>query len=207
MQEQLMQLASELEMDFSFQLDNMYNFRANIAVLMNITPDHLDRYDHCMQKYVDAKFRITQNQTPEDAFIFWNDDPIIKRELDKHGLRAHLYPFAAVKEDGAIAYVEDGEVEINEPIAFNYGARGAGAARHTQPIQFVSRRHLGQFGRHPERIYPQSLVRLQGSGTPVGESSHRTRRELHQRFQGNERKLLLVCPAKHDRQNRTYPRW
>ena len=95
----------------------MYNFRANIAVLMNITPDHLDRYDHCMQKYVDAKFRITQNQTPEDAFIFWNDDPIIKRELDKHGLRAHLYPFAAVKEDGAIAYVEDGEVEINEPIA------------------------------------------------------------------------------------------
>ena len=103
----------------SFQLDNMYNFRANIAVLMNITPDHLDRYDHCMQKYVDAKFRITQNQTPEDAFIFWNDDPIIKRELDKHGLRAHLYPFSAVKEDGAIAYVEDGEVEINEPIAFN----------------------------------------------------------------------------------------
>ena len=92
----------------SFQLDNMYNFRANIAVLMNITPDH-----------VDAKFRITQNQTSEDAFIFWNDDPIIKRELDKHGLRAHLYPFAAVKEDGAIAYVEDGEVEINEPIAFN----------------------------------------------------------------------------------------
>ena len=188
----------------SFQLDNMYNFRANIAVLMNITPDHLDRYDHCMQKYVDAKFRITQNQTPEDAFIFWNDDPIIKRELDKHGLRAHLYPFAAVKEDGAIAYVEDGEVEINEPIAFNMEQEEL--ALHTQPIQFVSRRHLGQFGRHPERIYPQSLVRLQGSGTPVGESSHRTRRELHQRFQGYERKFLLVCPTKHDRQNRTYPR-
>ena len=79
----------------SFQLDNMYKFRANIAVLMNITPDHLDRYDHCMQKYVDAKFRITQNQTPEDAFIYWNDDPIIRRELEKHGLKAHPYPFAA----------------------------------------------------------------------------------------------------------------
>lgn len=65
----------------------MYKFRANIAVLMNITPDHLDRYDHCMQKYVDAKFRITQNQTPEDAFIYWNDDPIIRRELEKHGLK------------------------------------------------------------------------------------------------------------------------
>ena len=119
MQEQLMKLATELEMDFSFQLDNMYNFRANIAVLMNITPDHLDRYDHCMQNYIDAKFRITQNQTPDDAFIFWNDDPIIRHELAKHGLKAHLYPFAAVKEDGAIAYVEDHEVKITEPIAFN----------------------------------------------------------------------------------------
>ncbi|GAE20086.1 UDP-N-acetylmuramoylalanine-D-glutamate ligase [Bacteroides pyogenes DSM 20611 = JCM 6294] len=103
----------------SFQLDNMYNFRANIAVLMNITPDHLDRYDHCMQNYINAKFRITQNQTSDDAFIFWNDDPIIKQELAKHGLQAHLYPFAAVKKEGAIAYVEDNEVKITEPIAFN----------------------------------------------------------------------------------------
>ena len=69
----------------SFQLDNMYNFRANIAVLMNITPDHLDRYKHDMQNYVDAKFRILQNQKDDDAFIFWNDDPIIQRELHKYG--------------------------------------------------------------------------------------------------------------------------
>lgn len=103
----------------SFQLDNMYQFRANIAVLMNITPDHLDRYDHNLQQYIDAKFRITQNQTAEDAFIFWNDDPIIKRELHKHGIHARLYPFAAVKEEGVIAYVEDNEVIIQEPIAFN----------------------------------------------------------------------------------------
>lgn len=103
----------------SFQLDNMYNFRANIAILMNITPDHLDRYDHNMQNYINAKFRITQNQTPEDAFIFWNDDPIIKQELEKHGIKAHLYPFAAIKEQGAIAYVEDQELIITEPIAFN----------------------------------------------------------------------------------------
>ena len=103
----------------SFQLDNMYSFRANIAVLMNITPDHLDRYGHCMQNYVDAKLRITQNQTEEDAFVYWNDDPIIRRELQRHGLKARLYPFAAVKEEGAIAYVEDGEVEITQPIAFN----------------------------------------------------------------------------------------
>ena len=103
----------------SFQLDNMYKFRADIAVLMNITPDHLDRYDHCMQNYINAKFRITQNQTSEDAFIFWNDDPIIKRELDKHGICAHLYPFSAIKEEGSIAYAEDHEVVITAPIAFN----------------------------------------------------------------------------------------
>lgn len=103
----------------SFQLDDMYEFRANIAVLMNITPDHLDRYDHCMQNYIDAKFRITRNQTEEDAFIFWNDDPIIRRELAKHGLKAKLYPFAASKEESAVAYVENHELCITQPIAFN----------------------------------------------------------------------------------------
>src|SRR5574344_735118 len=72
----------------SFQLDNMYDFRANIAVLLNITPDHLDRYDFKMQNYVDAKFRIIQNQTPQDAFIFWNDDPIIHNELSKYDIKA-----------------------------------------------------------------------------------------------------------------------
>lgn len=103
----------------SFQLDNMYDFRANIAILMNITPDHLDRYNHQMQNYVDAKFRIVQNQTEEDAFIFWNDDPIIRRELERYGLKAQLYPFSEIKGQGAIAYVEDGEIEIERPIAFN----------------------------------------------------------------------------------------
>ncbi len=103
----------------SFQLDNMYDFRANIAVLMNITPDHLDRYDHKMQNYVDAKFRITQNQTEEDAFIFWNDDPIIQKELHKYGFHAKLCPFSAIKEEGVIAYAEDHKIYFTEPIAFN----------------------------------------------------------------------------------------
>ena len=103
----------------SFQLDNMYKFHANIAVLMNITPDHLDRYDHEMQNYVDAKFRIIQNQTDEDAFIFWNDDPIIQRELHKYGIHGHYYPFAEQKEDGAAAYVEKDKVCFTRPIAFN----------------------------------------------------------------------------------------
>ena len=103
----------------SFQLDNMYDFRANIAILMNITPDHLDRYDYKMQNYVDAKFRIIQNQTEEDAFVFWNDDPIIQRELNKYGLKAKLCPFAEVKENGVIAYTSNQKVFFDEPIAFN----------------------------------------------------------------------------------------
>lgn len=103
----------------SFQLDNMYKFRANIAVLMNITPDHLDRYEYEMQNYVDAKFRIIQNQTETDAFIFWNDDPIIQNELNKYGIHGQYYPFAEKKEKNAVAYVEDNQVHFEQPIAFN----------------------------------------------------------------------------------------
>ena len=103
----------------SFQLDNMYNFRANIAVLMNITPDHLDRYKHDMQNYVDANFRILQNQKDDDAFIFWNDDPIIQRELHKYGIHGHYYPFAEKKDEGNAAYVEDSRLHFTQPIAFN----------------------------------------------------------------------------------------
>ncbi|MBQ2608138.1 MAG: UDP-N-acetylmuramoyl-L-alanine--D-glutamate ligase [Paludibacteraceae bacterium] len=77
----------------SFQLDNMYDFRADVAILLNITPDHLDRYDFCFQNYVDAKFRITRNQTKEDAFIYWAEDPVISREMEKLKLGATLYPF------------------------------------------------------------------------------------------------------------------
>ena len=103
----------------SFQLDNMYNFRANIAVLMNITPDHLDRYGHDMQNYVDAKFRILQNQTNEDAFIFWNDDPIIQKELSKYGIHGHFYPFSERKAKEVAAYLENEQIHFTQPIAFN----------------------------------------------------------------------------------------
>lgn len=77
----------------SFQLDNMYDFKADIAILLNITPDHLDRYDFKFQNYVDAKFRITRNQTADDAFIYWAEDPIIDKEMKKLQLGATLYPY------------------------------------------------------------------------------------------------------------------
>ena len=103
----------------SFQLDNMYKFKADIAVLMNITPDHLDRYDFKMQNYVDAKMRIIQNQTPDDAFVFWNDDPIVAAELKKYHIKARLCPFSEFKSDSVIGYIDADEYVIEGPTPFN----------------------------------------------------------------------------------------
>lgn len=103
----------------SFQLDNMYDFKADIAVLMNITPDHLDRYDFKMQNYVDSKMRIIQNQTENDAFVFWNDDPIVAEELKKYNIKAKLCPFSEFKSNSVIGYVDSDEYVIEGPTPFN----------------------------------------------------------------------------------------
>lgn len=103
----------------SFQLDNMYNFRANIAILLNITSDHLDRYEYKFENYADAKMRIIQNQTKEDSFIYWNDDPVIKKELEKFDVKAVRYPFSELKEKGSIGYIEQGQYTIEQPTPFN----------------------------------------------------------------------------------------
>ncbi len=103
----------------SFQLDNMYDFRANIAILLNITPDHLDRYDFKFENYAASKMRITQNQTAEDSFIYWNDDPVIKEELKKYDIKAVACPFSELKEDGSIAYIEEGQYKLEFPTPFN----------------------------------------------------------------------------------------
>ncbi|HAE25331.1 MAG TPA: UDP-N-acetylmuramoyl-L-alanine--D-glutamate ligase [Prevotellaceae bacterium] len=103
----------------SFQLDNMYDFKADVAVLLNITPDHLDRYGNEMQNYVDAKMRILQNQTEDDAFVYWQDDPIISQELKKYGVKSHLCPFSEIKKNGTIGYLEDGQFEIEYPVQIN----------------------------------------------------------------------------------------
>ena len=103
----------------SFQLDNMYKFRANIAILLNITPDHLDRYEYKFENYANAKMRIIQNQTKEDSFIYWKDDPVIKKELEKFDVKAVQYPFSELKETGSIGYIEEGMYTIEKPIPFN----------------------------------------------------------------------------------------
>lgn len=82
----------------SFQLDGMYDFKADIAVLMNITPDHLDRYNYQMQNYVDSKMRIIQNQTESDFFIYFADDPIVSAELEKRKPKMNIIPFSLEKK-------------------------------------------------------------------------------------------------------------
>ena len=96
----------------SFQLDGMTEFKADIAILLNITPDHLDRYDYNFQNYVDSKFRITQNQTQEDAFIFWENDPVILAELKKRNIHSAMYPFAIERSEKTKAFIEQDEMMI-----------------------------------------------------------------------------------------------
>ena len=91
----------------SFQLDGMKEFKADIAILLNTTPDHLDRYDYEFQKYIDSKFKIIQNQTSKDSFIFWNDDPVIQQELKKRKIQSTLYPFSLEREEKTKAFIEN----------------------------------------------------------------------------------------------------
>ena len=101
----------------SFQLDNMYDFRADIAILLNITPDHLDRYNFEFQNYINAKMRIIRNQRHEDALIYWSGDPVLDREIAKLRPTATLYPFG---EDAAqnVAYVERGQMVVKAFMPF-----------------------------------------------------------------------------------------
>lgn len=91
----------------SFQLDNMYDFHAHVAILLNITPDHLDRYDHKMELYADAKLRIARNQTPSDAFIYWEEDPESLSAMQRTQINARMLPFASHQTADAAAWIND----------------------------------------------------------------------------------------------------
>lgn len=162
----------------SFQLDGMYDFRADIAVILNITPDHLDRYGYDMQRYVDAKFRILQNQHPDDAFIFWNDDPIIRKniEMKRDNIKSKFYPFSDnPDESGLAAYLKDGRLSFTEPSAFNmeqeelaltgrhnlYDSMAAGIAANVAGIKKENiRRALSDFVGVPHRL--EKVARVAG---------------------------------------------
>ena len=155
----------------SFQLDNMYDFHANIAILLNITPDHLDRYDYCMQNYVDAKMRIIQNQTDSDSFIYWNDDPVIKRELEKYDIKAIQYPFSELKEKGSIGYIEEGSYTIEKPTPFN-----------------MEQEELSLTGKH--NIYNSLAAGIAGNITGIKKD---VIRQSLSDFPGVEHRLEKVC--------------
>lgn len=96
----------------SFQLDNMYDFKADIAIITNITPDHLDRYDHNMENYVKAKFRITRNMSSDDCFIFCSDDEITINHLNKIVIKAKMLPFSQKTEVSQGAFLKDDKMVV-----------------------------------------------------------------------------------------------
>ncbi|HIZ86920.1 MAG TPA: UDP-N-acetylmuramoyl-L-alanine--D-glutamate ligase [Candidatus Coprenecus pullistercoris] len=96
----------------SFQLDGMYDFKADIAIILNITPDHLDRYDHKMQNYVKAKFRITRNMSDQDCFIFCDDDAVTVGHINEIVLRAKMLPFSQKHEVSQGAFSDGDKITV-----------------------------------------------------------------------------------------------
>ena len=97
----------------SYQLDGMFDFRADIAVLLNITPDHLDRYDYKMQNYIDSKMRIVQNQRADDWFVYCADDPVIIEELSKRTINAQKIPMTITKTLELGGWIENEVLKLN----------------------------------------------------------------------------------------------
>ncbi|MBP9986777.1 MAG: UDP-N-acetylmuramoyl-L-alanine--D-glutamate ligase, partial [Bacteroidales bacterium] len=97
----------------SFQLDGMYDFKADIAILLNITPDHLDRYGYDLQNYVNAKFRITRNMKAEDCFIFCSDDEITIKNLNQIVIKAQMLPISQEREENPGAYSDGEKIHVN----------------------------------------------------------------------------------------------
>ncbi len=100
----------------SFQLDGMFSFKADIAILLNITPDHLDRYDYKFGNYVSSKFRIVQNQTEEDYFIFYNNDPVIQQEMQRANIKSKKLPFGeqVIAGDGGMLIGNEVILRLNQ---------------------------------------------------------------------------------------------
>ena len=97
----------------SFQLDGIVDFAPHIAILTNITPDHLDRYDYKFENYIASKFRIAENQTEEDYFIYDADDPVISEWMKDHPIKSKLLPFSLEKELEEGAYLKDNKIILN----------------------------------------------------------------------------------------------
>jgi UDP-N-acetylmuramoylalanine--D-glutamate ligase len=160
----------------SFQLDGMYRFKADIAILLNITPDHLDRYNYNFQNYVDSKMRILQNQTSADAFIYWKSDSQITGSLEKLKPAVSLYPFDKNFAEGLAGYTKDKQIIIEttkgkftmeeELVALTgthnlYNTLAAGIAAHLLDIHNDDiRRSLSDFKGVEHRL--EKIARVRG---------------------------------------------
>ncbi len=153
----------------SFQLDGMFDFKADIAVLLNITPDHLDRYGNSFNRYVASKFRILQNQTENDALIWSYDDAVLRQEMGRRNVRARQFQISLKDQDfDRGAFVRDGEIIINtnknrlimtlEQLALQgkhnvYNSMAAGVATRLMEIRNESiRQSLSDFHNIPHRL-------------------------------------------------------
>ena len=133
----------------SFQLDGMYDFRANISVLLNITPDHLDRYDFCMQNYVDSKMRILRNMKEEDTFIYWKQDEYIDKELPKYVVSSRICAFSDTLQHDTVGRVDNGVLSLSSPVAF------------TMPVS-----EIGITGKHNYRNAMAAAMATLATGIP-----------------------------------------
>lgn len=151
----------------SFQLDNMYDFKADIAILLNITPDHLDRYEYKMSNYIDAKFRIIQNQTPADYFIYWADDAVIGKQIDEREIMAQQKPFSL--HHSAYTTASENYIEVNDG-QFN-----------------INRKHLKLLGTHNLLNAMAAITAAQLSGLSTVEIE-----QAMDSFKGVEHRLEYV---------------
>jgi len=159
----------------SFQLDGIYDFKPDIAILLNITPDHLDRYDYKMQNYVESKFRITRNLSEEECFIFCSDDEVTMEQLNRIVLRAKYLPFSQVKKENQTAWLQDQNMIIdynnsNFTMSINdlslkgkhnvYNSMAAGIAAHVLNIRKeIIRESLSDFQGVEHRLEPVLTIR------------------------------------------------
>ncbi|MES2591425.1 MAG: UDP-N-acetylmuramoyl-L-alanine--D-glutamate ligase [Bacteroidota bacterium] len=157
----------------SFQLDGMFEFKADIAVLLNVTPDHLDRYNYEMQNYVDSKFRIMQNQTENDACVYCIDDEEIAKELKKRTIKAKQYPFSIKQQVEQGAYLNE-----NNQLVIN--------TNNTNPL-FMTIQELALQGKH--NIYNSMAA---GVTTKLVEIRKETIRESMSDFHNIAHRLELV---------------
>jgi UDP-N-acetylmuramoylalanine--D-glutamate ligase len=159
----------------SFQLDGMYNFRANVSVLLNITPDHLDRYDYKFENYIASKFRIVQNQTSEDSFVYNADDEVMKEYMKNWNSPVQLAPFSIKKPIEG-----DGAFLTNNQITLNY--------KPNQNPLIMTIEQLALQGKH--NVYNSMAASL---ATRIVDVRKEIIKESLQDFQGIEHRLEFVA--------------